>query len=174
MSDFKQVPIVKEEFRCEGGVVTGASAQVALWVNRKLGRGLVLVPCVAIGVVHPTIRDEQVDEVNLPNQLLAGAIFYNYRNDGEGSDVYLTAYTDAAVTGHPDVIRKVLEYPFERWKVRGITAEIDAGNARSIRNAEMMGFKHEGTRRKRGSNGSDILIYGLLPEECPIWNRRAA
>lgn len=170
----KQVPIVKEEFRCEGGVVTGASAQVALWVNRRLGRGLVLVPAVAIGVVHPTLRDEQVDEVNLPNQLLAGAIFYNYRNDDEGSEVYLTAYTDAAVTGHPSVIRKVLEYPFERWKVRRLTAEINEGNTRSIRNAEMMGFKHEGTKRHAGGAGGNILIYGLLPEECPIWTRGAA
>lgn len=168
----KQVPIVKEEFRCEGGVVTGATAQVALWTNQRLGQGLVLVPCVAIGVIHPTVRDEQVDELNLPNQLVAGVIFYNYRNDHEGSEVYLSVHTDASVTGHPSVIRKVLEYPFERWKVRRLTAEILSTNTRSIRNAQMLGFKLEGVKRQAGANGADIQIYGLLPEECPIWTGR--
>jgi len=164
--------IVAEKFRCEDGVVTGASAQVCLWVNTKLGNGIVTVPAVGVGIVHPDLRDDQVDEANLMNQLAAGAMFFNYRNGEDGSEVYASVFAEWAATGHPEVIRKVLEYPFGRWNVRRITAEIDEGNERSIRQAEKLGFKLEGLKRRAGRNGGDIAIYGLLPDECPIWTRR--
>lgn len=161
-------------FKCEDGVVTGADASVALWINQRLGGGLVEVPFVAIGVVHPGLADDQVDEVNLAEQLAAGVYFYNYRNDAGGSEVYASVAADWFAAGHPQVIRKVLEYPFDRWKVKRITVEIDEANDRSIRQAEKLGFKLEGLKRRAGANGGDVAIYGLLPDECPIWTREAA
>ena len=48
---------------------------------------------------------------------------------------------------------------------RRLTAEIDSGNLASIRLAEKLGFRHEGTLRQheRTHNGiCDLMIYGLL------------
>ena len=53
---------------------------------------------------------------------------------------------------------------------RRLTAEIDSGNLASIRLAEKLGFRHEGTLRQhqRTHNGiCDLLIYGLLKSDLP-------
>ena len=51
---------------------------------------------------------------------------------------------------------------------RRLTAEIDSGNVASIRLAEKLGFRHEGTLRQheRTHKGiCDLLIYGLLKSD---------
>lgn len=45
-------------------------------------------------------------------------------------------------------------------------ASIAASNADSLRWTRHCGFTHEGTKRKAGAGGEDILIFGLLKEEC--------
>jgi RimJ/RimL family protein N-acetyltransferase len=64
----------------------------------------------------------------------------------------------------------VLNYPFGVLKVRHITARCDASNGIAIRNVTMIGFREEGRQRRVGRNGGDVIIYGLLPDECPFWS----
>jgi hypothetical protein len=164
------------------GVVYFADKEVMRWVNGKFGAGLVAKLGVALGVLHPSISDEEANRdpeelrLNLLNWLAAGAYFYDERSTGGQSDIWVSVATDDAnmplAAAHPTVIKRVLEYPFQVRDLRRISAEIDASNERSIRNAKKLGFVEEGRKRKAGKDGGDIIIVGMLREECRIWNER--
>lgn len=167
------------QLECHEGVVTGADDIVMVWTQEKLGGGLMTAPAVAIGLVHPNIPDHIVDRLNLPQQLAVGVVFFNHQA-GSGvagedvSDIMVSVATANFDPRHYPQVEKILRYPFEFWKMRRITAEIEDGNKRSVSQAKLLGFKHEGTKRQAGPNGRDILVFGLLPDECPFWKRRSA
>jgi hypothetical protein len=168
------------------GVVYFADDAVALWANKKLGKQYVMVGYVALGILHPTITDEFANRdpeelmLNLPEWLAAGAFFWGERSPATGfdeeSDINVTVATaDGNMTtaaAHPMTIKRVLEWPFHVKQLRHITAEIDHANAKAIRNAQKLGFKLIGPKRGAGTKGGDILVFGLTPEDCPIWNGR--
>ena len=58
-----------------------------------------------------------------------------------------------------------LAYPFLDLKVRRVTGLIEKSNKRSRKLAEWLGFKYEGCLRRAGPDGSNVILYGLLPEE---------
>lgn len=167
---------------CLNGVIYRADHAVAVWVQSRLGGDLVAtLGYVALGVVHPHFTDEQANKMlddaavpNLQSLLAAGAVFFNELSGsgalgGEVSDIMVSVAVDNLETAHPRVFREVLQYPFGERKLRRITAEIESNNQRCIAQAEKLGFKLEGRKREGGPGGSDVLIYGLLPRECPFW-----
>ena len=79
---------------------------------------------------------------------------------------------DGPAAGRPDIVRKVLQYPFDQVGVRHLRAEIVAGNERSVRQAEKMGFRLRGTLPGAAQDGGDLLIYGMKPEESPFLQRK--
>lgn len=60
----------------------------------------------------------------------------------------------------------VFAYPFEQLGVRRVTARIGANNPKAEHFLRSLGFTHEGTIRKGWEPNIDLLIYGLLKEEC--------
>jgi Acetyltransferase (GNAT) domain len=153
------------------GVLFGMDAAVTAFVMSSLhGDDTSPVPVFgyAFGIVDPSKQD--VDALILPGDLIGGVIFYNHE-DSDRSDMAVTVSNSDISTAHPRTIRKVLEYPFEQLKVQRLSAEIDLTNERSIRNAEKLGFKLEGLKRRKSKSGGDWGVFGLLPEECPIWTR---
>lgn len=165
--------------QCSDGVVTGADDIVSLWTQKKLGGGPILTGAVAIGVVRNGIADHQVDRLNLPQMLSVGVVFWNWQR-GQGvtgddvSDIMVSVATEGFDPRNFAAVEKVLRYPFEFWGLRRISAEIEAGNDLAVRQAQNMGFVREGVKRRAGPGGRDVLMFGLLPEECPFWKRRAA
>lgn len=61
---------------------------------------------------------------------------------------------------------RVFAYPFIQCGFRRLTALISEHNAASIKFCESVGFIREGILRQDGSNGEDLLVYGLLRSEC--------
>jgi RimJ/RimL family protein N-acetyltransferase len=142
-------------------VLYGADAEMAEWINRRIGGALVEVPFVALGALDSN------------NKVVAGAYFFSHDDHRKGlddvSDLYMAAATDGSTALSPTAVRRLLEYPFGDLKVRRLSAEIDMSNGHAIQQAEKLGFKLEGRKRKKGKGGGDVGIFGLLPEECPFW-----
>lgn len=63
------------------------------------------------------------------------------------------------------LLRLVFEYLFDQLGLARVTGRIDADNATARQQTERLGFVHEGTLRGAGTDGQDVLIYGLLRTE---------
>lgn len=62
-------------------------------------------------------------------------------------------------------LRACARYVFLQLGCDRITGRIPANRPQAITLGERLGFRHEGTLR-RAHQGTDILIYGMLKEEC--------
>jgi len=62
-------------------------------------------------------------------------------------------------------LRACARYVFVQLQCDRITGRIPANRPEAIRLGERLGFRHEGTLR-RAYKGTDILIFGMLKEEC--------
>lgn len=97
--------------------------------------------------------------------IIAAAVYYEY--DNYNMQMAFAADTPKAITRA--VIREMLGYPFHIAQVSRVTNFVEASNAASIRLTEGVGFKREGVIRRGYRNGSDMIVYGLLPEDCKQW-----
>lgn len=61
----------------------------------------------------------------------------------------------------------VFRTPFIEWNMRRVGSSISADNTDSIRFCEHLGYTREGCIRQGAPNGQDLLLYGMLKEECP-------
>lgn len=57
-------------------------------------------------------------------------------------------------------------YPFVTAGLRRITGLVPASNDRAIRLNRHFGYREEGRLRKASEDGSDLIIMGMLREEC--------
>ena len=62
-------------------------------------------------------------------------------------------------------LRAMARYVFVQLECDRITGRIPADRPEAAKLGLRLGFKHEGTLR-RAHKGTDILIYGMLKEEC--------
>jgi RimJ/RimL family protein N-acetyltransferase len=60
----------------------------------------------------------------------------------------------------------VFRYLFGQLGLRRATALVDEANAASCSLVQRLGFKPEGVLRKRGAAGCDVIVWGMLREEC--------
>lgn len=65
-----------------------------------------------------------------------------------------------------EFVIRAMAFPFLQVGNRAITALVLASNAPSIAMCEHFGFQREGLLRRRGPNGEDMILFGLLREEC--------
>jgi RimJ/RimL family protein N-acetyltransferase len=65
-----------------------------------------------------------------------------------------------------EFLRRAFRVPFEALECRRVTARANVTNVKSRRLLEGLGFQLEGLIRKLDVDGSDVLIYGMLKEEC--------
>lgn len=65
-----------------------------------------------------------------------------------------------------DILYHIFNYPFGQLECSRVTAPVNSRNRRAVRVVEALGYKLEGTLRRAGRMGGDVLIYGMLREEC--------
>jgi RimJ/RimL family protein N-acetyltransferase len=63
-------------------------------------------------------------------------------------------------------LKEAFRYPFEQLCVDRITGLVPARNLEAQRFDEHLGFVLEGRARRALPDGDDLLIYGMLREEC--------
>lgn len=65
-----------------------------------------------------------------------------------------------------DFLFRVFAYPFIQLGCNRVTGLVRTDNMEARRFDEHLGFKQEGVIRKGASNGMDMILYGMLKEEC--------
>lgn len=100
-----------------------------------------------------------------PSGLRAGVVFNDFhRRDGnismhvasDGSRRWLAR----------EFLHCVFRYPFNQLRVKRITLFIDEANLDSLRFAHHLGFQIEGVLRRALPNNHNLVVAGMLREEC--------
>ena len=103
--------------------------------------------------------------IGLENQgkLVAGVVF----NLKCGSNIMMHVASDGSrhwMT--PAYLSACFRYPFIQEQCRRITGPVRADNTEAQKFIEHLGFKREGQLRAACSDGTDIIVYGMLKSEC--------
>lgn len=115
----------------------------------------------------------QIDEENLrpgigigleeDGRLIAGVCFNNYL----GPSIMMHC---AAEPGrrwlNKEFLWRCFAYPFLQLQCHRVTALVRVDNLDAQRFDEHLGFKREGLIRKACTDGTDMILYGMLKEEC--------
>lgn len=137
-------------------IVANQDKRVAEWVASRIsvfefGNS----PYTAIGLANET------------GALLAGVIYQNFTK----TDIHMHV---AALPGRRWLCRSFLgegfRYPFEQLGCRRVTGLVPSRNTDAQAFDEHLGFAYEGRVRRILPNGDDLIIYGMLREECRFLN----
>lgn len=63
-------------------------------------------------------------------------------------------------------LHMVFAYPFLQLKLRRITSLVSEKNAPSLNFCQQSGFTREGCLRKAAERGENLILFGMLREEC--------
>lgn len=131
-------------------VIYGQDARVKAWVAPQVAETSFENTAVGIGL-------EQDGE------LIAGVVFNMYT--GPGISIHV-----AAVPGKRwmtrDYLFRTFAYPFLQLNCFRITGLVRTDNLDAQRFNEHLGFKREGLLRRACDDGTDMIVYGMLKEEC--------
>jgi RimJ/RimL family protein N-acetyltransferase len=96
-------------------------------------------------------------------QLAGVVVFDNFSPGG----CYISVASDGSRRWlNREFLIRASAYPFIQLNQRRITGLISAHNSDSIAFCKSCGFQFEGTMRQGGVFGEDLLLFGLLKEEC--------
>jgi RimJ/RimL family protein N-acetyltransferase len=73
-----------------------------------------------------------------------------------------------------EFLRAVFAYPFEQLGCRRVTGVVQASNSAAYNFDKNIGFTLEGRMREASADGSDLLILGMMREECRFLELRGS
>lgn len=136
-------------------VIYGHDDKVAAWVAERVGADEFGPGTVALGL--------EEDE-----KLIAGVVF----------NMYTKASICMHVAAEPgkrwmtkDFLWRSFAYPFVQLNCNRITGLVRVDNFDAQRFDEHLGFKREGLVRRGCVDGTDMILYGMLREECRFLRR---
>jgi RimJ/RimL family protein N-acetyltransferase len=131
-------------------VVYGQDARVIEWVGQRVDEDEFPSGSIGIGLEED-------------GELIAGVVFNMYTKAGICMHV-------AAAPGKrwmtKDYLWRVFAYPFLQLNCNRVTGLVREDNIVAQKFDEHIGFKREGLIRKGATDGSNIILYGMLKEEC--------
>lgn len=99
-------------------------------------------------------------------EIVAGVLFSNWR---PGCDIEVFVACKNPLAAMPDFFRRALRFPFDHLDLPRVSAEVESTNVKSLAFCDWLGFKQEGVKRQAGRNGADLIVMGLLRDECRFW-----
>ncbi|MDN7481927.1 GNAT family protein [Burkholderia orbicola] len=108
--------------------------------------------CVAIGLEHD-------------GHLVAGVVYQLYTGPG-GSMLMHVASDGSRAWLSRAYLAACFRYPFVQMQCRRVTGLVRADNAAAQRFDEHLGFRREGLLRQGCTDGTDMILYGMLASEC--------
>jgi RimJ/RimL family protein N-acetyltransferase len=95
-------------------------------------------------------------------KLVGGVLFTRYT----GTDICMHVAGNAPGWVTLEFIRAAFRVPFIQLGCRRCSGLVRTDNLAAQRFDEKLGFKREGVLRKADDDGCDLIIYGMLREEC--------
>lgn len=135
----------------EDGVLFNADGPVLAFMADHLPSVREWGPCSTLGI----LRD---------GALIGGVVFNNYYP--ELGDVEISAAFATGAWFRPRTLCRVFAYPFVDLGCQRLTDHVPRKLKAARRFAEKAGFRLEGVKRRAAANGSDLMLYGLLKEDC--------
>lgn len=96
-------------------------------------------------------------------RLIAGVVYNIY--NGPSICMHVAAESGKRWLNR-DFLFAAFAYPFIQLGCFRVTGLVRADNIEAKRFDEHLGFKQEGVIRKGASDGTDMILYGMLKEEC--------
>jgi len=96
--------------------------------------------------------------------MACSVVFDNWRPATRSVYASIAVENKAALTR--GVLASFFDYGFNHLRCKRITCLIEKNNEKSIRLCSRIGFTHEGTLRQASPSGNDLLIFGMLAQEC--------
>lgn len=95
-------------------------------------------------------------------QIVCGVVFEQW----SGPNIFMhVAIEDGAVVTRRS-LKLAFAYPFTHLNCSRITGLVRADNLKAQRFDEHLGFRLEGRLRSAATDGTDMLVYGMLRNEC--------
>ncbi len=132
-------------------VLYGADAHVLAFMRDRLPSVRDWGPCAALGIV----RD---------GTLIGGVVFNNFHP--EVGDVLISAAFDTSAWFRPRTVRRVFAFPFDHLGCARLSDHVPRKLKPARRFAEKAGFRLEGVKRRGFDGRQDLMLYGMLREEC--------
>jgi hypothetical protein len=96
-------------------------------------------------------------------RLIVGVVYDRF----SGNDICMhVAAVPGVIWCRPHVVRKFFAYPFLQLGCDRVTGLVAASNHVARKFDEHLGFVQEGVMRKGMADGTDMVVYGMLREEC--------
>jgi hypothetical protein len=128
--------------------VYGEDDRVASWVGAAVGctfRGVTAIGIERAGVV------------------VAGVVYDRYT----GNDICMhVAAKPGVLWARPEAMFRFFAYPFQQLGCTRVTGLVAADNLVSRKFNESVGFVYEGTLRQGLPDGTDLMVFGMLRDEC--------
>jgi RimJ/RimL family protein N-acetyltransferase len=131
-------------------VVYDCQAELIAWAEARIPDNRFRNDAKAIGVT----RNGDICGVAVFDNFSVGSCCVSVASDG--SRRWMTR----------EFLIRVFAYPFLQLGYRRLTCFIAASNHDSIRLCEHLGWSREGVLRRGAPDGDDMLLLGLLREEC--------
>jgi RimJ/RimL family protein N-acetyltransferase len=131
-------------------VIYGQNERVIQWVTDRIAHTDAVLGNVGIGLEED-------------GELIAGMVYGNY------TPVSICMHVAAAPGkrwANREFLYRMFAYPFLQLGVQRITGIIREDNDDSLRFAEQIGCTQEGVMRKACPDGTNLVIYGMLKDEC--------
>lgn len=93
--------------------------------------------------------------------LVAGVVFNDYT--GRNIDMHVAG---VGAWCRPYFFGECFRYPFEQLKVRRVTSRTPADNPLALKFVRALGFRQEGCVRAALEGDVDLIILGMLREQC--------
>jgi RimJ/RimL family protein N-acetyltransferase len=133
----------------------GHYGRAGQWAQTKIGCEWAFKDFTAISIIDDCLQSF--------GQMIATVLYTNYNRQNiemhvasDGSRKWMTRA----------FLHAVFAYPFLQLECRRVTGIVMGSNADALRFDKSIGFTLEGTMREASTDGSDLLILGMLREEC--------
>jgi RimJ/RimL family protein N-acetyltransferase len=130
-------------------LISGKSERLLAWVGERVDTKNFYPGAIGIGL-----------EVN--GSLVAAVVYELYNKISVNMHIAL----EAGWSLSRNQIQIAFAYPFEQLECQRITGTIRADNFPAQRLAEKLGFVQEGRMRCACKDGTDMIVYGMLRDEC--------
>jgi len=105
-----------------------------------------------------------VDEIT--GEIVAGIVFNNFNTSNATCHIAVTKPGKYLV----ELLRHAAEYAFIHCGLKRVTGLIESGNRKALRLDYHMGFEHEFRMEQAGTDGQDIEVLVLWPQNFRLWS----